>query len=374
MQNVLVFFGGVAPERDISVITGVFTANALDKRDYKAIPVFINSNGIMYTGEQLLNLDFYKKPDLSKCRRVTLLSGENKLYIVKKKRIVVLCEVHCAINCLHGNGGEDGTLCGLLKNTGIALASPDIFASALAIDKHFTKIALKSLGVECVDYMRVKRNGFFQRTESVCRMIIKKLGLPVIVKPATLGSSIGIKKVDSEKELFVALCEAFNYDNKAVCEKYITNATEINCAAYEVAGKITVSELERPFSGHDILTFDDKYGGYKSGTGSKEFPACLPKEITYNVKETVRKVYSEFDFCGIVRFDFLISDNIVYLNEINAVPGSLAYYLFCDTVTQFSDLLSALIKDAQTRKREEGGRIGYFQSDILAGNWNSIKK
>lgn len=374
MQNVLIFFGGVAPEHDISVITGVLTANALDKGLYKVIPVYIHNDGVMYYSEQLLNLDFYKKTDLSKCCRVTLLSGDNKIYTVKKKRIVILCEAHCAINCLHGNGGEDGTLCGLLKNTGIPLASPDIFASALAIDKHFTKIALKSTGVRYAEYMRIKRDGFFQRRESVCRMIIKKIGLPIIVKPATLGSSIGIKRVDNENELFTALCEALNYDSKAICEKYIENALEINCAAYSVDGKITVSELEKPFSSHDILTFEDKYGGYKSGTGNKEFPAVLPEEICNIVKDTVKKVYSEFDFNGIVRFDFLIAEKTVYLNEINAVPGSLAYYLFCKTVSEFSELLSELIKDAQKRKREEERLIGYFQSDILSGNWQPIKK
>ena len=374
MQNVLIFFGGVAPEHDISVITGVLTANALDKSLYKAIPVYIHNDGVMYYGEQLLNLDFYKKADLSNCRRVTLLSGGNNLYVVKEKRIVVFCEAHCAINCLHGNGGEDGTLCGLLKNTGIPLASPDIYASALAIDKHFTKIALKGIGVRYAEYMRIKRDGFFQRRESVCRMIIKKIGLPIIVKPATLGSSIGIKKVDSENELFTALCEAFNYDSKAVCEKYIENAIEINCAAYSADGKINVSELENPFSSHDILTFEDKYGGYKSGTGNKDLPADLPEEICNSVKEIVRKIYSEFDFNGIVRFDFLIAENIVYLNEINAVPGSLAYYFFCKKISEFSQLLSDLIRDAQKRKYEEERLIGYFQSDILSGNWVSIKK
>lgn len=374
MENVLVFFGGTAPERDVSVITGVFTVNSIDKNIYNAVAVYVHSDGAFYIGRELKNLDFYKERNLKKCTKVVLLPGEKKLYSVTGKKLKAVCDVDCAINCLHGAGGEDGTLAGILNNCRIPLSSPDLFASAFSIDKHFTKIVLNALGVCQVEYVKVKRNGFFAHSESFSRVIGKKLGFPIIVKPANLGSSIGIKKAENEKELFSALCEAFTYDCKAICEKYIENAKEINCAAYYDGEKIIVSELEQPFTQNDILTFNDKYSGNKNGQSKKKFPAEVDEEIKKTVQSVVSKVYSEADFSGLVRFDFLIADSTVYLNEINAVPGSLAYYLFCKKISEFTDVLSALIREAQKRRREKDNRVSSFMSEVLSGNWQSIKK
>ena len=374
MENILVFYGGTSPERDVSVITGVFTLNSFDKTKFKAIPVYIHSDGVFYTGDELKNLNFYKQRELKKCYRVVLLPGSRKLYRLTKNKLKELCEVDCAINCLHGTGGEDGTLAGILKNCRIPLASPDLFASAMSIDKHYTKLALKAIGVNQVEYVKIKRDGFFAHSEGSCRVIGNRLGYPIIVKPANLGSSIGIKRVNDEKELFSALCEAFNYDCKAICEKYIENATELNCAAYSADGTIVVSELEQPYTEHDILTFDDKYSGSKSGETRKNFPADVDPALRDKVRAIASKIYSEFDFFGLVRFDFLIDGNIVYLNEINAVPGSLAYYLFCRKISEFTELLTGLVRDAEKKQRETDNRVSSFQSQVLSGNWQSIKK
>lgn len=374
MENVLVFFGGTAPERDVSIITGVFTVNSVDKTAYNAVAVYIHSDGAFYIGPGLNNLDFYKERNMKKCTKVVLLPGERKLYRVVRNKLKPVCEADCAINCLHGAGGEDGTLAGLLNNCRIPLASPDLFASAFAIDKHFTKVVLSALGVNQVEYVKVKRNAFFAHSRSFSRVIGKKLGFPVIVKPANLGSSIGIKKAEDEKALFSALCEAFNYDCKAICEKYIGNATEINCAAYHNGDKVVVSELEQPFTKNDILTFNDKYSGNKNGQFRKKFPADVDTDIKQKIQTVVSKVYSECDFFGLVRFDFLIDGRTVYLNEINAVPGSLAYYLFCNKISEFTELLSVLIREAQKRRREKDNRVSSFKSEVLSGNWQSIKK
>ena len=244
----------------------------------------------------------------------------------------------------------------------------------MSIDKHYTKLALKAIGVNQVEYVKIKRDGFFAHSEGSCRVIGNRLGYPIIVKPANLGSSIGIKRVNDEKELFSALCEAFNYDCKAICEKYIENATELNCAAYSADGTIVVSELEQPYTEHDILTFDDKYSGSKSGETRKNFPADVDPALRDKVRAIASKIYSEFDFFGLVRFDFLIDGNIVYLNEINAVPGSLAYYLFCRKISEFTELLTGLVRDAEKKQRETDNRVSSFQSQVLSGDWQSIKK
>ena len=181
MKNVLIFLGGTAPERDVSVITGVLTANSFDKELFNPIVVFMAGDGKLYVGKDLFNLDFYKTKDLKKCRQATLVVGDDRLFVVKGKKISPYCVADCAINCLHGGDGEGGALSGLLKSCFIPLASPDIYPSALSIDKHFTKLALKTLGVNCVDYVRVKRDGFFAPGRFVmtcCVEDIQFMGIP----------------------------------------------------------------------------------------------------------------------------------------------------------------------------------------------------
>lgn len=374
MKNVTIFFGGASPERDVSVITGVLTANSLDKTAFNPIPVYVAADGTFYIGKALLNVAFYRNPDFRLCKKAVLLPGSSKLYSYKRGKLKEECNVDCAFNCMHGGGGEDGTLCGLLNVCRIPLASPPLFSSALSMDKHFTKIALAGMGVSVVDYVRVRRKGFFADSDGVTRVIGRKLGFPLIVKPSNLGSSIGITVAHDNAELFSALCAAFRYDGKAICEKYIEGARDINCAVYFASGGLVVSELEEAIRLHEVLTFDDKYGGVKSGASNRKFPADVGENIKDEVKRVVAKIYSELEFSGIVRFDFLLADNKVYLNEINAVPGSLAYYLFCDKLSDFSKLLTELVADAEKRKRETDGRVVEYTSSVLFGDFKGVKK
>lgn len=374
MKNVTIFFGGASPERDVSVITGVLTANSLDKTAFNPVPVYVAADGTFYIGKALLNIAFYRNPDFKLCKKAVFLPGSSKLYSYKRGSLKEECTVDCAFNCMHGCGGEDGTLCGLLNVCRIPLASPSLFSSALSMDKHFTKIVLAGTGVSFVDYIRVRRKGFFADSDGVMRAIGRKLGFPLIVKPACLGSSIGITVAHDDEELFSALCTAFRYDGKAICEKYISGARDINCAVYYASGGLAVSELEEAIRSKELLSFDDKYGGAKISVSNRKFPADVSEDIRDEIKRVAAKIYSELEFSGIVRFDFLLSDDKVYLNEINAVPGSLAYYLFCDKLSDFSNLLTKLAEDAERRKRERDGRVVEYTSSVLFGDFKGVKK
>lgn len=373
LNKIAVFFGGTSTEREISVITGVLTLNSIDKSFYEPVPVFIDRGGKTWTGAALFNLDFYKKIDFKKLERVTFVPGEESIFTFCRKKIKSLGSVYCAVNCMHGMCGEDGMIAGLLQSCNIPLASPDCFSSALAIDKHFTKLMLAGINIPCVDYVKLERNIFFTRSDASVKFVKSKLGYPVIVKPARLGSSIGIKKVENEQDLFPALCEAFNYDDKVIVEKYMSGARDINCAVYKDASGIYASETEEAVTSNDILTFLDKYGGTKTCSGRK-FPAEISDAECDEIKFYAKTVYRKLGFSGIVRFDFLLCDKKVYLNEINAVPGSLAYYLFCNKISEFSDLLHKVITDAANRKKAERRRITDFESNVLSGEWQSIKK
>ena len=253
MKNVLVFFCGSSPERDVSVITGVLTLNSLDKKEYNPIPIYISESGEFYTGSELNNLNFYKNLNLKNAKRCILLSGHNWLYLLKGKKLKATCEIYCAINCTHGQMGEDGTLSGILKYSSIPEVAPEIFAQSLAIDKHFSKIMLTALQIPTVKGLNLNRKDFFNNSNLQIEKIANNLGYPVIVKPARLGSSIGIEKAENCDQLFIAITRAFRYDDKVVCEQYLKNSRDINCAVYKVNDKIVTSKLEEALKKSDTL-------------------------------------------------------------------------------------------------------------------------
>lgn len=373
IYNVLVFFGGKSPEREISIITGLLTLNSVSKEEYNAIPVYVHSNGSFYTGEQLKNVNYYKNFTEKDLQILTFKPGEPTV-ILKKGRKSKRVEVYSAILCMHGRGGEDGTLAGLLRLCEIPFVGPDVFSSALAIDKDFTKIVLNGLGVENVEYLRISRENFFNKSNAFIKYASKKIGYPMIIKPARLGSSIGIKKIKEESELFAGLCEAFNYDDKIICEKFIEGARDINCAVYKLKNKFYVSLPEEAFHKSEILSFSDKYGGGDKTVGNSREVANLKKEKTNEIKSLAKKIYRKLDFSSIVRFDFLVTEEKIYLNEINAIPGSLAYYLFCSKLSEFSALLTELIKESKDRKRKEDNYVTYYSSNVLSGDFSGVKK
>ena len=332
MKNIAVFFGGKSPEHDISVITGVLTLNSMSKTNYNPLPVFIDKNGEWFTGEILFDLDNYKNLDYKKLKKVTLTPFSNTLYYMHRNKLKKYASISSAINCCHGGNGENGNLSGLIEISGVAFCSPSALSSALFMDKQKTKTALKGIGVKTLPSLLVNSLNVTQKQ-------IESFGFPLIVKPNFLGSSIGIKKVNDYDELLSAISYALKYSNQALIEPFLEEFTEINCAVYSNhKGDLVVSECERPISKNDILSFTDKY---KNGT--REFPAKIPKNVADKIKEITGKIYDSYIGKGVVRIDFFVCEEKVFVNEVNTVPGSLAYYLFCDTLKEFSVMLEELI-------------------------------
>lgn len=364
LRNVLVFFGGKSCEHDVSVITGVLTVNSIDKGTYNAIPVYVDKNGEWYTAEDLKDIEWFKNKTVKNLTKVTLISGSDTLYSVHKNKIKPIAKISVAINCIHGLNGEDGVLSGYLKMCNIPFASPDLFASSLSMDKDYTKVFLSGIGVDKLPCVRLFKESYYQKKDFTVKMIEKKFSYPVIVKPCNLGSSIGISVAKSSDELLKSLDIAFSYDEKVIVEKAIVGFREINCAVYKSGDKIIVSECEEPITANEILSFNDKYLGSKSEVG-KKFPADIPKELSKKIKAITEKVYRKGDFTGVIRIDYLVSDSKIYLNEINSVPGSLAYYLFCDSVKDFSNMLTELLREGIRKQIRENNRNFNFESNVL---------
>jgi D-alanine-D-alanine ligase len=254
---------------------------------------------------------------------------------------------------MHGERGEDGSLSALLSLSKIANASPEMLASSVCMSKSFTKTVLKGINAPCLPSIIVKDN--------VCSVSIEDFGYPVIVKPNTGGSSIGISKAKNGEELEYAIINALSFSRTAIIEPALTDFTEINCACFsDKDGNLVVSECEKPIGRDEVLTFKDKYED-----GKRQFPADIDKPISQRIKKMTARIYKELELKGVVRIDYFIKDEKVYVNEINTVPGSLAYYLFSDTLKGFTEILSEIIELSVQNNLKYLSRKFDYKSSVL---------
>lgn len=331
-KTVLVIFGGVSNENEISVITGTLAANVLKNGGDKVVPMYISQNGEMYSGEKLTDINVFKGENYKSAPRAIIANGG--IYVLNKRgKPKNYIKTDVALNCCHGGSGEGGAVCGVCDLAGIPIASAGMFESASFMDKYLTKLVLSSLGVKTADYHYIRS---LDEIKGIT-------GFPLIVKPVNLGSSIGVEKVETEEELKAAVETALIYDSAVIAEKYLKDRREINCAAYFANGEVITSECEESLTKNDILSFEDKY----AGGGKSVFPASLPQYISGAIRETTAEVYKKLNMRGIVRFDYIISENEIYLSEINTVPGSLSYYLLSKGFKDFYRVLSLVIRQAE---------------------------
>lgn len=357
MKNIAVFWGGESVEHDVSVLTGVSIAHSLDTTRYQVIPVYVDKTGTFYTGRSLLDLDNYKSLNFKALKKVIILPNDNSLYHLKKGKHKKICTLSAIVNCMHGGNGENGSFSGLCNLSKIPVCSSGVTASSMSMDKAFTKTVLKGLNVKHLKAVKIHSVYQLHKYE-------KELPeYPLIVKPNFLGSSIGITKVQNRSQLLNGVLLALKYNESAIIEKCLEDFMEINCAVYRnYEGNIVVSECERPITNHQILDFDDKYKA-----GEREFPAKVDKRITDRIKKITQKVYENCNFSGIIRIDYMVKGNEIYLNEINSVPGSLAYYLFSNTLQEFSEVLTSIIEKAIKDYEKSKTEVKTFSSGILCG-------
>ena len=334
-KTILVFFGGVSNENEISVITGTMAINVLKGAGYNVIPLYISQNGDMYSHEKLSDITNFKGENY-KTFPLAIMAKGGVYTLNKHGKPKKFFAADCVLNCCHGGAGEGGAVCGLCSSAGLPLASAGIFESSAFMDKYLTKLVLSALGVKTVGYA-------YAKSAEDINSCADMPDFPVIVKPVNLGSSIGVEKAENAENLKSALQCALIYDNAAIIEKYIENRREINCAAYFYGGKVITSECEEPHADGDIFSFEDKYqGGAKS-----DCPANIPEQTADFIKNTTKSVYEKLNMRGIVRFDYILDKEEVYLSEINTVPGSLSYYLLSGGFKDFARVLKEVIEQAE---------------------------
>jgi D-alanine-D-alanine ligase len=372
-QNILVFYGGRSCEHDISVITAVQVMGNMDLDKYNIFPVYIDKRGVPRTTKNFLDVGVYKsaKFDKKEWKRVALLPHSRSLYELKgQKRLSKLCDADAALICNHGMNGEDGTLQGLLELCNIPYGGSGVAGSAIGMDKIIMKRFFNSLGLKVLPFTYTDRLSYQKNKEAELCKIEQNLAFPMIVKPSNLGSSIGINKCANRRELSEALEVALKFDSRAVIEHAVKNIKEVNCSAIRDDGKILLSECEEPVVWRDFLSFDDKYLQSDKGGMSglkRKMPAEITLEQKADIENTTETVYRELLCNGVIRVDYIIDgdDQSVYINEINTIPGSFAFYLWQKTFS-FSRLIDVVLNGAIAAHAQKNLNSFAFDSAVLS--------
>ena len=352
MRKVVVLFGGNSCEREISILTGILAMNLIDRERFEPVPVYFHSDGRAYSSPQMTSVEFFKGLDICKCSEVVFLNGE--LQKLKKGKLKAFVKPAVALNCCHGGWGEGGGVAGLMQQNGIPFASPEMAQSGIFLDKSLTKLLLRGLEIPVLDYMRVTNSDYKKRGKFLLKNIEGRFGFPVVVKPATLGSSIGITLAGTQEEVEMALETAFLLDDLVIIERYLGGKMDVNCAVCKKNGEIFVSEPEIASKNDGIYSFEAKYltrNGLLNGKGKGQVRE-LDSKIADKIKSYSRTVYKKTGLRGVVRMDYLVAEKELYLSEVNTVPGSLAYYLFCERLTDGKSFLTDLLLEAITKSKE----------------------
>ena len=376
-----VIYGGETVEHDVSVISALQAMNNLNEDKYDIVPIYISKDRIWYTGHMLRDIEFYKEfEDEKKYATKVMLYKKGKTFLLQRTTGLFrkdITDLDVILPVVHGNNVEDGSLAGLLDSIGIPYVGSHVLGGALGQDKVVMKQVMESVNLPIVPYTWFYDSEYLDNKENILKEI-KKIGYPVIVKPATLGSSIGIEVAKNEKDIESKIEDAMEYDTKIVVEKVIESLTEVNASVLGNYEYQKVSPLEEVMGEDEILSFADKYlGNAKSkGTASKGMastsrivPARIPEKLTKEIQDTAKQVFKVLNLSGVCRVDFLIDnkENKFYVNEPNTCPGSLSFYLWKEAGMKYSELLDEMISIAIKEYKHKNQKTMSFKSSIFDG-------
>ncbi|MFZ2413452.1 MAG: D-alanine--D-alanine ligase family protein [Candidatus Cryosericum sp.] len=386
-KRVAVVFGSRSVEHEVSIITAVQAMNSLDEARFEVVPLYVSKEGVWFTGEALKTMDAFR--DMAglpgKAQRVQLqpFAGKSTLMVQSTHRPFMSrgmdaepLAVDVALLCNHGTNGEDGTMQGMFELLGIPYTSAGVTGSALGMDKVFQKQLFAAAGIPVVPYISFSRRAWRASPDDCLRLAEERLQFPMFVKPANLGSSVGITRATDHDTLRYALEVASHFDRKLLVEQAVTDHREVNCAVLGNDEPVP-SACEEVFSSHTFLDYDAKYKvGYKATARpdngvqkaqARKVPADLGDDLTHRVQELACRAFSALDCRGVARVDFLIDGSgAVYVNEINTIPGALSFYLWEAVGMQYRDMLTKLIGLAcEAFEDRRSNIISYDVSDLL---------
>lgn len=368
--NIGVIFGGKSLEHELSILTAIQVMDNIDKERYEVVPIYITKDLTVYTGGMLRYIDSYKDFDLIKryATKANLVNKNGKFILQTTgffKREYK--EIHLAFPLVHGKNTEDGSIVGYLETLGIPYIGSDIFASSLCQDKIFTKEVLLANGLPVTNYVDFLDIDYRMDKESIFKQI-DKLSYPLIVKPARLGSGIGIEIVRRKEELESSIEKVMQRDERVLVEEYIENRSEYNMAVLASKGKLIGSVIEK-IEKDGVCDYYDKYhkDDDNDDTFKRIYPAEISKSLTEEIEKTSKKVYKMLALKGVARIDYIYDNKSkkLYVNEVNTVPNFLSHHLFEDKNIDYRELICIMIKEAIDRIHKEDNMIKFHDDEMF---------
>ena len=352
MKKLCVIFGGASSEHDISIITGMQLANNLKNKNIEKI--YLNLENKLFLASKIDDLQkFYKKSELN-LKEVYFNNGAVYVKGIFNKK---LFDVECVINCCHGGVGENGDLCAYLNLNSVKCTSANPLASGIAMNKSLTKKLVEEI-VPVIKGAEVTKSNFNDKVELIKNEFCDDL----IVKPNSLGSSIGVKACN--KQNFTEQINAiFEMNDTALIEERIVDLVEYNQACFKDEDELIVSAIEQPLTKNNFLTFEDKYQNTSKGKGTDRIiPAKITKKLQEKISNYTKQIYTKLNMSGVVRIDYIFdkSTNTLYFNEINTIPGSMAFYLYEPIGIDYITLIEKIVRNAEDIKK-----FAYFETNIL---------
>ena len=382
MLKIAVIFGSRTAEHDVSIVSGLQLLENIDRKKYDAYPVYISRTGDWYIGDGLLNISIYSdfQQNMKGLTKVYLppSPGHNGFYanqmsggLFAKTEMKKVAELDCAIIAVHGMHGEDGTLQGLFELCDIPFSSVGVTGSGVGMDKIIMKAVFQSMELPVLEAKYCYRAAWKNDPEAVLDDM-EKLGYPLMVKPANLGSSIGIGRADDRLELRNRLDVAAHYDRRIIVEKALINPIEINCACVGYGSDCLASLCEQPINSNGkILDFEKKYLQEAKVQGMASLhriiPAPIDDAMTDKIQRMTQNVFQMLECKGVVRIDYMIdtATQAVYINEINTVPGSFAFYLFEPMGIPYAELIDKLVDSALAAQKDKNASVFAYDSKLI---------
>ncbi len=360
-RTIGVIFGGRSGEHEVSLVSATSIMGALPRDRFEVVPIGIGKDGVWYAGNGVM--EFLKRGTSGDAVYPAVLSADNAGGVITLDGGRGSVKLDVVFPVLHGPYGEDGTVQGLLDLAGVPYVGCGVLASAVAMDKVVSKELFIARGIPTAPYVWFLSSEWRRDPDAQVARIEQALTYPLFIKPANMGSSVGIFKIHDRAELVANVPDSARYDRKVVVEQAVPDAREI---------EVSVLGNDRPeasvpgeiFPSNEFYDYDAKY---VDGKSKDAIPADLPEETAREIRRLAVEAFLAVDGAGLARVDFLVSraDDSIFLNEINTLPGftSISMYpkLWQATGLPYPELLARLVDLAMERHREKQGLLTSYQ-------------
>jgi len=366
-----VIFGGKSLEHEMSIITALQAMEHIDTDKYEIVPIYITKDLVWYSSGCLKYIDSFNNYNLIEkyATKVNLINKKGRFVLqtagfIKRE----LTEIHLVIPMVHGAGTEDGSIQGYLEMIGVPYVSNNLCSSAICQDKVFTKQLLECNELPVVKYVWFFDNEYNKNKETLFKKI-DKLDYPLIVKPATLGSSIGIKTVHNKEELDTIIKEVLKYDRKVIVEEKLEQVLEYNISILKTNDKLYISSIEEIETNLEYREYTDKYNleNLLNGNIVRTVPANIEEKMNDEIIDLAKKTTNFLNNTGLSTIDFLYDKHKkkLYIEEINSIPTCFSHHLWEEANISYKELFTIMINDAIKNFNKDNEMITTMDMSVL---------